>query len=136
MATAESILKKHSLRVTSFRCEVINIFIDSKHALSNNDIEKFLDEPDRITLYRTLKNFEDKGIIHKAIDGTSTPKFALCEAECTEHSHLDEHVHFRCESCNNTFCIESLHIPELNVPKGYKVTSANMVLNGLCKDCN
>lgn len=76
MTTAESILKKHLLRVTQFRLDVISIFITAGRALASHDIEEKLHDADRITLYRTLKSFEDKGIIHKAIDGTLTQKFA------------------------------------------------------------
>jgi Fur family ferric uptake transcriptional regulator len=136
MNPSEKILKKHSLRITPFRTDVIDIFSKAGKALSSNDIEVILKDADRITLYRTLKSFEDKGIIHKALDGTNTQKFALCESQCDEHHHHDEHVHFHCQKCESTFCLDHVHIPKINVPDGFNVNSKNMIVNGVCKQCH
>ncbi|MBK9256480.1 MAG: transcriptional repressor [Saprospiraceae bacterium] len=135
MANSEALLKKHNMRVTQFRVDVADIISESKHALSSNDIEARLQDPDRITLYRTLKSFEDKGIIHKAIDGTNTAKYAMCESGCDEHKHEHQHLHFHCDSCGNTFCVEDVTIPEIRLPKGYSLTEVNIIASGKCKDC-
>jgi Fur family ferric uptake transcriptional regulator len=133
--TPEILLKKHGLRVTQTRLEVLNLFLSEKVAVSNQDIESQLPGLDRITLYRTLKSFENKGVIHKAVDGTETPKFALCHEECTEASHHHHHVHFHCEKCENTFCVDTIQIPTIRSPKGYEVHSTDVILNGLCEKC-
>jgi Fur family transcriptional regulator, ferric uptake regulator len=135
MIVSESILKKHDLRITQFRLEVLDVFNVNKKALSAAEIEQQLNEADRITLYRTLKSFEEKGIIHKAIDGTTIQKFALCEAHCDEHHHHDEHVHFHCEKCTNTFCLEGVMVPKLQLPAGYTMKHTNLVVNGICNIC-
>ena len=116
--------------------DVINVFNKAGHALSSNDIEAKLKDADRITLYRTLKSFEEKGIIHKAVDGTITQKYAICESDCDEHHHHDKHVHFRCEQCENTFCMDNVFVPDLLLPQGFKVASTDMVVNGTCEKCN
>ncbi|MFZ1749351.1 MAG: transcriptional repressor [Saprospiraceae bacterium] len=136
MSTSANILKKHHLRVTPFRIEVIEIFSKAQKALSSADIELILKDADRITLYRTLKSFEDKGIIHKAIDGTSTLKYALCDILCDEHHHHDEHVHFHCNECENTFCLDEVFVPHILIPKGFTVSNTNMIVNGLCEKCS
>lgn len=135
MSLSDNILKKHKLRITQFRSEVIDIFNEAGRALSSNDIEAKLKDADRITLYRTLKNFEDKGIIHRAMDGTQTQKYAMCEAECDEYHHHDEHVHFHCENCENTFCMDNVFVPKIILPNGFKMHNAHMVINGRCKNC-
>lgn len=135
MSLAEEILKKHALRITPFRLEVIEVFSQAGHALSSADVEAMLKDADRITLYRTLKSFEDKGIIHKAIDGTITQKYALCEAECDQHHHNDEHIHFHCLKCENTFCLDHVYIPKITLPSGFTVTQTDMAVSGYCEKC-
>lgn len=136
MGAAESLLKKHHLRITQFRIDTVDIFLRSGKALSSADIESELSEPDRITLYRTLKTLEDKGIIHKAIDGTQTLKYALCEASCDEHHHHDEHVHFHCTNCDSTFCLDHVYVPHVSLPIGFTARDTNMIVNGICSDCS
>lgn len=135
MLAAEEILKKHKLRITQFRLDVIDIFMRSGHALSSADVEQNLKDADRITLYRTLKSFEDKGIIHKAIDGTQTQKFAICEAQCDEHHHHDEHVHFHCMKCQNTFCLDHVFVPKVSLPEGFTMKQTDMIVSGVCEKC-
>lgn len=136
MSPSEKILKKHNLRITQFRMDVINVFNKAGHALSSSDIETKLKDADRITLYRTLKSFEEKGIIHKAVDGTITQKYAICDADCDEHHHHDQHVHFHCERCENTFCMDNVFVPIIHLPQGFNVSSTNMVVNGTCEKCS
>ena len=135
MTSAPQILRKHKLRITPFRVEVLDLFYSAQHALSAADLELKMVNPDRITLYRTLKSFEEKGIIHKAIDGTNQPKFALCVAECHEHNHHDKHVHFHCLKCENTFCIDTVFIPEVTLPQRFRVKQTDMIVSGICEKC-
>ncbi|MBK9565749.1 MAG: transcriptional repressor [Saprospiraceae bacterium] len=136
MTASEKILNKTPSAGHSFRSEVLQIFANAGKALSSHDVEKQLSDADRITLYRTLKSFEEKGIIHKAIDGTITQKYALCDAHCDEDHHHDEHVHFHCEKCENTFCIDQVVVPQIDLPSGFKVKQTNMVARRVCKDCD
>ncbi len=136
MNKAESILRQHNLKVTTFRSEVMEIFLTSQHALLLGDIESRLDTHDRITLYRTLKNFEDKGLVHKVNVGTTSTKYALCVDDCSEDAHADEHVHFHCNRCDNTFCLDHVHIPTIQLPSGFAFANALMTINGVCKECS
>ncbi len=136
MVQIEETLKKHGLRHTLFRAQILDIFHDSKYALSNNDIESKLENFDRITLYRTLKSFEEKGLIHKISDNNGNLKYAMCEGDCDEGHHHDQHVHFHCEKCDKSFCIDELNVPDVKVPEGYTVVTRDMLLKGVCKECN
>ena len=42
-------------------------------------LEKAFPRADRITIYRTLKTFEEKGIVHGIEEGTTEVKYALCQ---------------------------------------------------------
>jgi Fur family transcriptional regulator, ferric uptake regulator len=137
MAVTE-ILKKAQLRITNTRVEVLNLFQQSKHAITPADVEEKMENPDRITVYRTLKSFEEKGIIHKVVDGTGISKYALCDVVCVhqEQHHHHNHVHFHCNDCGNTFCIENVDVPEINIPGKYAVKDKNVILSGSCEMCS
>lgn len=134
--SAEETLKKHGLRHTVFRAQMLEIFQHSRYALAQTDVEGMLDQFDRITLYRTLKSFEEKGLIHKISDTNGIAKYALCEGTCDEDHHHDQHVHFHCDQCGKSFCIEEITVPAVQIPEGYTVISSDMMVHGVCKDCN
>jgi len=131
----KQLLRSHSLRITPFREQVLRLFLENSAAISSRKIQEELKDADRITVYRTIKSFVDKGLVHEAFDGTDTPKYALCEEHCNEHSHHDQHVHFHCDSCDKTFCVEEVEVPYITTPKGFEVKSTNIVLNGKCETC-
>jgi len=137
MERVDHILEKNKLKKTSLRRRVLSLFIDKNgKAISNSELEDLLKDADRITLYRTIKSFQKKGIIHEAVDGTSSTKFALCHDECTEHSHVDNHAHFHCTKCGETSCLEHQPTPSYSLPDKYKVEDVILVVNGLCAECS
>ncbi len=129
------LLKSYQLRTTTVRKQVLDLFMQSKHALGKTNIEAQLEEIDRITLYRTLRTFEQKGIIHEAVDGSGKTKYALCSHECSEHAHHDHHAHFYCSLCENTVCMDSITVPEVSLPEGFRINSAQLILSGVCQNC-
>jgi Fur family ferric uptake transcriptional regulator len=135
---AEDMLKKASLKVTKTRKDVLDIFINVNHALDNHNIELNLDQIDRITLYRTLKSFEENGLIHKISDLNGNVKYAICDQVCIDqHQHIHHsHIHFHCDNCEKTFCVENVDIPKINLPKEFHVTGQNITLTGKCKECH
>ena len=136
MGQIHQILRSHGLRVTNTRTSILNLFVTSSSALSNKLIEESLPELDRITLYRTLRTFEDKGIIHQAVDSTSITKFALCVQDCDEHHHKDHHAHFHCQRCKKTYCIDEINLPDVELPQDFSPSSTYLVVEGLCSSCN
>ena len=61
----DHILKTHQLSVTESRKHILELFKLSNGALAHADIEKQTgDQFDRVTIYRTLQTFVEKGIIH------------------------------------------------------------------------
>lgn len=132
----KDILKKANLKVTPVRKQVIEKLESTDFALAPHEIEQAFDHIDRVTLYRTLKSFEQKGIIHKVKDGTGIDKFAMCEHECNEDHHHDEHIHFNCDECGNTYCVDEIRVPSISMPSGFKVTATDIVVKGVCNQCN
>jgi len=131
------ILQDFNLRVTDCRAEVLNVFLSYDYALSNADLENDLHTNfDRVTIYRTLRTFLDKGIIHKVLDDTGNPKYALCKEECSQKEHHHYHVHFKCIQCGQTSCLEGIEIPDIKLPQGFVFQESNLLVNGICVSCN
>ena len=132
----EQILKDFRLRKTSSRSEILNLFIAHPYALSYSDIEKEVAASyDRVTVYRTLKTFLDKGVVHKVLDDAGSLKYALCKDHCTSGEHHHEHVHFKCVNCGQTNCLEDVKIPAVQLPKGYRARELNLLIQGSCSKC-
>jgi Fur family ferric uptake transcriptional regulator len=133
----ENLLTEGNLRVTQPRKLIMQVLCASEAALSQADIERALDsQVDRVTVYRTLKSFEEAGIIHKISDTDSVAKYALCLDECSKGSaHSHNHAHFHCNACGNTTCLNSVHIDVPDLPKGYLVSETNLIVSGLCTAC-
>lgn len=135
--SVEEVLSNHGLRNTIARVKVFEVFQKQNYALSHSDLEKKLQKDfDRVTIYRTIHSFLDKGIIHKVIDDSESAKYALCVDDCSSGHHHDNHVHFKCTKCGNSECLNHVQIPHINLPKGYLVSESNLLIEGVCKSCN
>lgn len=130
------LLKNFRLRSTPSRQEILHLFLRKEYALSHGDIEKEINNDlDRVTVYRTLKTFLDKGLIHKVLDDEGSLKYALCNEACTTAEHHHNHVHFKCTKCGQTNCL-NIEIPPVKLPKGYKPAELNLLIQGVCESCS
>ncbi len=130
------ILKKNQLSVTAGRKKILELFLNSPGALAHADIEKNTDAAfDRVTVYRTLQTFVDKGIIHHIPTTDNSILYALCRDNCEQGHHHDNHVHFICDNCGKTICLEDVTVPEVKLPNGFTPSHAEMVVKGICGDC-
>ena len=131
-----NLLKKHGLKKTPTRVKVLDVFEQTDHALSINDLEDSLGTSvDRVTLYRTMSSFEEKGLLHKVHDDEGKLKYSLCSTHCSEDTHHDNHLHFHCRSCGKTICIERVPVPDVEGLNGFDIHDVYMVANGVCKSC-
>ena len=137
MADAQTILHQHQLRLTESRKAILSIFVRQDTALNEREIESSLAHAcDRVTIYRTLATFVEKGILHKVLDDRGAMKYALCAPHCHEgQDHRHDHVHFKCTICGRTTCIEQVPIPAVHLPKGFDLQEVNMLLSGSCPQC-
>lgn len=137
MSEALHILKRHQLSNTDSRRTVLEVFLQSESALAHQDIERETGERfDRVTIYRTLQTFIDKGIVHTIPTADNGTKYALCRENCSEGHHHDNHVHFICDVCGKTSCLDDVAIPSVRLPEGFSVSKIDMVVNGICVECS
>ena len=130
------LLRGHGLKKTPIRTEMLELFMHHDFALSASDIiAKIKARHDRVTVYRALASFEENGILHKASEDGQGIKYALCKTDCPDERHTDEHAHFICDECLQTYCLEDVKIPEVALSEDFSVSRVNYTLGGLCKAC-
>lgn len=131
------ILKKNHLSLTDSRKRILELFLKAGTALAHHDIEKKTGgEFDRVTVYRTLQTFMDKGLIHMIPTTDNSVKYALCKDHCAEGHHHDHHIHFICQKCGSTLCLEEASVPRVKLPKGYRSTQVEVIVSGMCRNCS
>lgn len=129
----ESKLIDKNTRPTSMRILVYDFLSNQQVALSLSEIEDSFDTVDRITLYRTLKTFEEKGIVH-SIQENNTSKYKLCRDKCDEHTHQDWHLHFYCKICKQTTCKEDIVVPN-HLTGNLQIDEIRFFAKGICEEC-
>lgn len=131
---AEQILKQHGIKKTVCRKCIIDKLIESDDtALTENEIkDAFSGLFDRVTFYRSLKTLEEAKVIHRIVLNNNTVKYALSSLLVLSKIH----PHFHCTSCDKVTCLDSSLLDRnLHLPSGYKVDSAQVLLEGICPDC-
>ncbi len=135
--TITDILKRNHLSVTDGRKKILELFLQTKGAISHGDIEKRHGSLlDRVTIYRTLHSFEEKGIIHSIPTSDNSIRYAMCKDHCSEGHHHDNHVHFICIKCGKTICVDEVSVPNVQLPVGFKPAKVEMVISGECTNCD
>ncbi|HXD79262.1 MAG TPA: Fur family transcriptional regulator [Puia sp.] len=132
----DELLRKSQLSVTAGRRKILELFLQQDGALSHGDIEKKAGEKfDRVTVYRTLQAFLEKGLIHSIPTADNSIRYALCSDDCSAGRHRDDHVHFICNHCGNAVCLEDVVVPSIRLPRGYVVQQVEMLVSGVCRNC-
>ena len=128
-------LTDKNIKPTAMRELVLKVLSEQDKAISLADLEQKFDNADKTTLYRTLKTFEENKLIHSIDDGTGAVKYALCKETCQCHPE-DLHVHFLCTKCQQTYCLTDISIPSIALPVNFKLETINMVVKGICSNCD
>ena len=136
MKEIESTLQNKGIRPTAMRMLIYKFMAEKNSAQGLSDLELAFTKADRTTVYRTLKTFEEKGVVHQIDDGTGVLKYALCEPGCRCDIERDLHLHFHCNACDKTICLPEHKIPHINLPDGFIAEDANLVVKGICDSCS
>jgi Fur family ferric uptake transcriptional regulator len=129
-------LKKAGLKVTPVRLEVLGIMCKAGKALSSHQVlESVSGEFDRVSVFRTINTFVEKGIIHPIPTSTDFVIYSLCSDKCQVQAHHDNHSHFLCNKCGSIFCFEDIIPSEIKVPPGFKAEKAEIIISGTCDKC-
>lgn len=132
----ENMLIAKQITPTPIREMVLEFILKQTTAVSLTDLENAFEHTDRTTLYRTLKTFEEQGMIHNIKGGTEATKYALCEAECKPGAHYDRHIHFYCTNCKELLCLPKKDLPEIKLPDNFQLHEISFVARGICDKCS
>ncbi len=132
----ESILQSKGIAPTAMRIMVLEYLQKQTTAVSLIHLEEDFQRSERTTLYRTLKTFEEKGLVHTIHDGTDATKYALCADACKKGNHYDLHLHFYCYSCRQTYCLPKHQVPDVNIPDNYQLKELSLIAKGICEKCS
>ena len=116
------------------RLLVLKILTEQKTAIGLPELESKFNRAEKSTLYRTLKTFEKNKLVHSIDDGSGIVKYALCQSSC-HCSPADLHVHFYCTKCEQTYCLNNIPVPSINLPTNFELENVNMVIKGVCANC-
>lgn len=130
----ENKLKLRSVKPTAMRLLVLQALLNEKKALSLNELETTLEHADRSTIFRTLKTFQEKFLVHRVYDGSGMVKYAVCDDDCN-CSLEDNHIHFLCTKCEKTYCLKDTPITTPSLPNGFRANFANYLIEGICSTC-
>jgi len=131
---ASGILEAHDIKPTVNRILVVKALQASDRPLSLSELERKLLTIDKSGIFRALMLFREHHLVHVIEGGAEGVKYELCHSHDHDHD-TDLHPHFYCEECQQTFCLDNLELPDIELPEGYDTHSMNLILKGHCPDC-
>lgn len=132
----EEILNGKGIKPTSNRILVMRELMKALHPISLADLEALLEfTMDKASIFRVLELFAEKDVVHVIEDGSRSLKYELCHSG-NKHSIADQHAHFYCEHCKETYCIETASVPMIDIPDGFTPHSINYMIKGICPKCS
>ena len=127
-------LESKGIRPTANRILVMKTLMGEQNPQSLSNLERKMVSMDKSSIFRTLTLFLEHDMVHAFEDGRGVLCYELCE-EKGACDHHDGHIHFYCESCQRSFCMEDIHIPSFELPEGFYPHSISFVIKGECPDC-
>jgi len=132
--SAQQILNRTGLRVTSPRLAILNLLLREHGPFSAEDLFRKLKKTgiDSVTIYRCLAVFSEKGITHRIDlrDGIARYEFF------NEDTH---HHHITCVRCRVTEDIEECVVDKLEKvakQRGFSKLSHTLEIFGVCRACS
>lgn len=132
MESVEEHLEEHGVKPTAVRILVWRCAQRQHSAFTLGDMEEWLPEMDRSSIFRALRLFSEHHLLHEIDDGTGFRKYCVCR--CQGGQHLS-HLHFTCVRCGHTYCLQDYEIPIVALPDGFVMDEAEYVVKGTCPKC-
>ena len=131
----EELLENHGVKPTANRLLIARALQDANRPLSLMELEARLETIDKSNVFRALSAFREAHLVHVLDDSGDGVRYELCHSHHADEDD-DLHVHFYCEKCHRTYCLEDTAIPPVAVPDGFDVHSVNYLIKGICPTCS
>ncbi len=138
------LLRAYNLKVTRIRLQTLDVLMRSRTAMSHAQISQKLGpkDVDKVTLYRTLNTFVDKGLAHRVATEDRNWLYAIYrndQAHSHDQEHEHDHAHFVCDSCEKIYCfpVDSSALTVNNESMmGFEIKEKEIRLHGRCPVCH
>lgn len=130
----EEILQGHGIKPTSNRIVVLRELTSAERPMSLTELEYKILSIDKSGIFRALSVFKEHHLVHVLEDGGDGVRYEFCRSH-SDDSDDDLHAHFYCERCRQTFCLEDIAVPQVELPGGYEAVSVNYMIKGICPEC-
>ena len=127
-------MESHGIKPTPNRILVAEALLRQERPRTLAELESDIESVDRSNIFRALNLFREHHFIHVIEDGCEGARYELC---LSAHADRDEdmHVHFHCERCHRTFCLENIPVPPVGLPEGFTMETVNYLVKGICPEC-
>ena len=136
-ATLITKLKEHHVHLTQNRIAVFKLLTETKTALSVAVIMKQSEMLlDRISVYRALRYFLQKGIVEVVPNNKGNARYILASPNKAVVKNRDTKcAYFVCSCCQHTeIIVEPVNIKPDLLTK-HQVSKYSLILEGLCSNC-
>lgn len=132
METVEEHLQEHGVKPTAVRILIWQKASIQTNTFTLNDMEEWLPQMDRSSIFRALRLFTEHHLLHEINDGSGFQKYCVCR--CAGNQHLN-HIHFTCTKCGQTYCLSDYQIPVVKLPEGFNMDEVEYIVKGICPQC-
>lgn len=131
-----AMLEEHDIKPTANRIIVLRALDGAGRPMSLSELEYKILTIDKSGIFRALTLFREHHLVHVIEDGGDGVRYELCHSHHHDEGLDDDlHVHFYCEQCHQTYCLEHIPVPQVALPEGFLMSSVNYMVKGLCPHC-
>jgi len=131
-------LQSLGIHITRCRIAVLNMFNLQKEALPTSYIYKYFSgKLDRISVYRALKLFIQKGILLKIPGTEGEIRYLLIQNNNANYATGKTQVaYFVCTCCDQMKVLDEPVFQQFKLPDNLKANQCYFLIEGICKSCD
>lgn len=129
-----TLMERHGIRPTANRILIANALAKGDGPKTMKELETSILSIDKSVISRTLALFRTHNLVHVIEGGSGITNYELCLSHDSGNDE-DVHVHFFCENCHHTFCLNDIPTPSVPVPNGFIVRTESHLVRGVCPNC-